>query len=321
MNEQIELTADIANELELKEESVKKINTFFSDIFKEKIQEETKEVKASASKNAEKIIDDIVSSTEQKIGVKKNDGEKHADYLKRVNLEVADNLSKQRKEVDDQKKDLEKKIKEGAGNDTFVKEFDELKGKYSTLQAKEADFDKLIGSGIVDEHKELVTNHTLLKSKVAFQSGVPGDLPKINEFERLERFRRAEQDINTRFNIEEKDGKLIYSDKLNEYKKHEPIDLIKNHEEIKAIYKQESNKTNGVSTTGQPTVAITGLSEPVPLKATNEIISELAEKKTISDSEGAINRAHPSYAPTFKKNHKLIKNASWGIKEKKQETA
>jgi len=71
-----------------------------------------------ANKNAERILDGVIGSTQSKTGFKleRNQGEKHAEYLLRFNDAY---LSDQKTSLENAKIELDKKIKEG-GTDPVV---------------------------------------------------------------------------------------------------------------------------------------------------------------------------------------------------------
>ena len=137
-----DITEEFATANGLSPEQVAAVKTYGSEFHTSSVAELKKGWDGEALKNAEGILDTVVSSTQSafKVDLPRNQGEKHAEYLIRLNTHV---LTSGQSKVNELKLDYEAKLKDFDGDKGTKEELETAKIKLDDAQKKLANYDDL----------------------------------------------------------------------------------------------------------------------------------------------------------------------------------
>lgn len=227
-----ELQKEFIETNKITDEQVKAFNTLTSDseaTIKKGYDETYKE---TANTNAENILKGAADKVNAITKIERKDKEKLAEYYTRAWTEwnttsLAD--------IAKQKTDLEAKLKAEPGNGELAKTMAVLEGKYSDLQKKEAEFDKLKESGVEQKYTDLQAAHVTMKEQVAFQSVLPKFAESVNDFEAAAKWKSFIDGVLKTSTIEMVDGEAVAVDKDNVHKTTPLKDLVAKDEKIQEL--------------------------------------------------------------------------------------
>lgn len=251
----VEFTEDFVKENGFSEEQVQALTGYVAP----KIDELKEELNGKALENAEGILDSVISTTQQKFEVElpREQGEKHADYLTRLNEHV---LSGSKSEVERLKSDYETKLKEFKGGDALKSELDEIKGKYNTALEKYANYDEMKEKA--DQFESLSQSNAALTRQVSYNSVKPNfpDTidPRIVRVEWSEFIERVEDKWIVGFDTEK--NKAIATEKDNPKNIVELSSLVEKDDELNKLTEERQQSGSGTKPASKEVV------EGVPFK-------------------------------------------------------
>lgn len=212
-----------------------------------------------ANENAERIIQGAADKVESITGIKREQGQKLADYLS-----VAGE-----KYLTGTKAELEKKMKEFSGDATLKAELDQVKAKLDELKQKEAKFADWEQNDYKTKFEETSQKMTAMERKVAFANIKPAFPETVNPYEARAKWGEFEKRITDKYEIRiSEDGEAMAVDKTNEYKVVKLSDLLKADKEITELVKAREVKGLGSGAKGNE--KIEGVPFEVPVNATPE---------------------------------------------------
>ena len=156
----MEFTEEFIETNGLSEEQVKAVNGFVQSEIVPNIK---KEYDGKANENAERIIDGAIKSTQEAFGIDipRNQGEKQADYLKRVLPSVfknkEDEIARKQKEIDD-------KLANFKGGEEYKAQLDKLNQEKDALLRQVAELEPL--KGYDEKYKEASEKLTSMQKPV-----------------------------------------------------------------------------------------------------------------------------------------------------------
>lgn len=294
----MELTKEVIEAAKLTPEQVAAVSEFGKGVIAREKGAVEDVWKVKANKDAEGILSGAASKVEETTKIKRNEGEKIADYLNRASSEF---LSSRQSELDKAKADYEKKIKD-ANPDALSKAYEELKAENDRIQKKYADYDTLKEkAGKADEYGQQLSG---LKLEVAFNGVKPSFPDTANKYEvaaKWDEFKKATLD---KYEIELVDGQPMAISKENKYVTAKLSDLVAKSTELSELTKGRQQGGTGGKEAGLETVE--GIPFQVPANATNDQISA-AVKKHLLESEKLIVTSQ-EYAKKFAEYYSKIKN-------------
>ena len=301
----MELSEDIIKKLELKEEAAKEINDFVRSKFEDTIATEKKTIeeqyKSKALENAEAILDSAAESVIKVTDIKRNKGERIADYHRRVSLEMADSFSKKEADLNKLRQEIEGKIKDGSGSEVLTKRLEKLEADYSELQKKEAAFDELIGSGVKESYDSLLSEHTTLKQNLAFNEVKPKFPEAANPYEVKAKWDNFKNNVLKDYDVKIIDNEPIAISKENQHKQVKLAELVAKDTDLTELQKVRSQ--NGFAS--KPilnSIEIEGV--PIPISSDRSKFHQDLEKYLV-EKEGL-----PVLSDAFSKRFSEINTAS-----------
>lgn len=311
------LTPEIIQQLGVKDDQVKDINTFIETskvspevekILHTGLLNLTAEIKKSydgkANENAENIIAGAAKKLTDVTGIQREQGEKYADFLVRAStkhFETKEHTLKQKQT------ELEEKIKNGDVSATVKKELEETKVKLQDLLKIEAEYEKV--KDLAVKYPELETKYNSMKISNAFGSVKPSFPATVNTYEAAAKWNEFVSGVQAKYKIEIVDNEAIAIDKENEYKTHKLSELVAKDENIQALIKGRVQEGPGYK---KPVQKIDGIPFAIPENATSAEIQKAIKEYLLNEQKLTIHSA--KYADEF---------AKWNseIYKKQQKTA
>jgi len=235
--------------------------TAIQDFGRDQIADAKQGFEGLANTNAEKILDGAATYTMEKLGIKdfaRNDGEKIGDFMGRLSTS---HFGTRDSELSKLKIELDKKIKEGGGDDKLKDAYAELETKLDDLNKKTADYDLMKENSEKYEgaNKELGG----LKLSVAFGEVKPNFPDTVNAFEASARWEAFKSEVLEKHTITIVDGKPMAVSKENEHSIKPLADLLKKDDEITKL--MEGRKQDGFNPKDKDTFSkIKGVPFDVP---------------------------------------------------------
>lgn len=182
-----------------------------------------------ANENANKIIDGAAANVEKLTGIPLNNGEKKADYLSRVGVEyVNKQLETEKSEVARLKSEYDQKLKGFDGNPEVQKQLADISEKYDTAQKRLAELEG------VEEYKgkyeELQGKYQTLNLETAFSAIKPAMKEGLNAYEFNARWNELKDSVLKDWNIVMVDGQPTGISKENQHKQKPLKELMTNEE-------------------------------------------------------------------------------------------
>jgi hypothetical protein len=224
---EFKITEEVVTELGITQEQAQKLaeygnNYIGAELPKVKLDIENQlrplietEYKGKANKDFEGIASGAFKSVEDRFGVKRNDGEKVADFLERVKSEVIkqpDNFN----------------VKE-------TKEYQELFANFDNSQKKLANFDEL--SEKASKFDEVSNRMTELIRNQAFLSVKPSKPQDVNQYEFEAKWKEFNERVLSEYDLVDESGKTIAVSKANHHEKHDLKDLLAKDANITELLK------------------------------------------------------------------------------------
>jgi hypothetical protein len=269
------LTPDIIQQLGVKDDQVKDLNTFIETakltpevekVLHTGLLNLTAELKKTydgkANENAENIISGAAKKLTDVTGVQREQGEKYADFLVRAS---AKHMEAKEAKLTARQAEPEEKIKNGNVSETVKKELEETKVKLQDLLKKEAEYEKI--KPIAEKYPELEKSFNTMKITNAFGSVKPSFPDTVNQYEASAKWNAFVAGVQAKHNIEIVDGEAIAIDKENQYKPFKLSELVGKDETIQALIKGRVQTGPGFK---KPEVKIEGIPFAVPENATSE---------------------------------------------------
>lgn len=276
------LTDEITKELNLTPEQVAGIKTpYESYIATEKAKWDTK-----ANTDAEGILTGAAAKIEETTSIKRNQGEKLADYYVRAGSEF---LSTQKTEVETLKADYALKLKEFNGGDATKAELQKAKDELDQALVKLADYDSLKEKA--DKYDPLETDYKTLKDKVFFQNEKPTFPETVNKYEAEAKWNEFVKNINDKYEKSfDENGVSILTSKENKHIVKKLSELIQSDENIKGLLEGRKQEGTG-GKSGHKSVGDLGVE--LPEKPTTEDISKAINEKLDKDGIPKMSKERP----------------------------
>ena len=258
-----------------------------------------------ANADAEGIIEGAVKSTLEITGIGREQGEKYAEYLKRVGpLYITGKLESAKRELESKKAELDEAIKTGKPDAMLQKNYDAMKERFDVLQAKEADFDRIKEADYENKYNELFQSHTTAQINSAFNSVKPAFPDSVNKYEAQAKWNEFVSKVKEKYNVEiDKDGIGRAIDKENKHKTYKLSDLVEKDKEIMSL--KTGRQQTGLG--ADPDVKLVDVKDvpfKVPENATpqqrNDAIREYLTKVL------KLNKISSEYAAKFTEYNKLL---------------
>lgn len=276
----MEFTEDFVKEHGLNEAQIAAIRTYGADYVSNQKKSWDDEQKESGNKYANGIIDGVVGPIEAETGLKREKGEKAADFLKRA---AGSHLATKTKELDDLKAEYAEKIKNG-GTDAALK---------TEIEAAKTEIDRL--KKIEAEYEPAKQELSALKLKVAFQGVKPTFPDSVNPYEAKAKWDEFMKETLDKYTIELKDDEPWAIDKENEHKRYKLSELKDKDKSLQDL--SQGRKQSGSGTTTVDLKTIEGVPFKVPSGATTEERSALI-RKHITEVE-KIDVVSPEFSKKF----------------------
>lgn len=266
------INEEIQTKLGLTPEQIEGIKPLYND----HLSTLQKEWDGKANTNAEGILTGAAVSVEKVTGVKRNDGEKIADYIQRSGGEF---LKSKESELTKLKSDYEEKIKGVKGNEALTAAFEEMKAEKEQLLKKYADYDKL--AEYASKVDELTSANNELTKRVTFGSIKPNFPDTVNPFEAKARWDEFVSSIEKEWDVKLVEGVPTAVNKENPYKTEKLEDLLKKDENINNLL--QGRQQGGTGAQQKDKTKIEGVPFEVPnnldLKEQTRLIQEQVSKE------------------------------------------
>jgi hypothetical protein len=258
----MELTQEQIAEIGLSEEQLPKLKT----LVETHVADLKKEWDGKANENAEKIIQGAADKVESLTGIKREQGQKLADYLSLA----GENYFKGTKSALEQKeRDLDRKLKEGGGDAALKTELEKVKNDLDILKQKEAQFADWEKNDYKGKYEETTQKMTQMELRVAFSNVKPSFPDTVNQYEAKAKWDEFQKNVTTTYNIKLNDeGEAIAVDKTNEYKIVKLADLVKTDKTISELAKGRA--ATGLGSGQKQNTTVEGVPFQVPENATSE---------------------------------------------------
>lgn len=256
----MEFQEDFIKTQELSETQMTAINKVVND--NEAVLQKTWEGKAN--ENAEGILHGATKAVEELTGIKHENGQKIADYLK-----IAGDgfLSGGKASLERSQKELDEKIKNAGTDEVLKAELVTAKEKIEGLQKVEAEHEEWIKGDFKNLFEKSSGELTTMKKQIAFSKVKPKFADGVNEYESATKWNNFESAILAKYEIRLDEQKVPhYFDKENEFKKGLLSDLVKENQDIQELVK--GRQQTGTGAGHKTDVKIEGLPFMVPENAT-----------------------------------------------------
>lgn len=296
------LTPDIIQQLGVKDDQVKDLNTFIETakltpevekVLHTGLINLTAELKKSydgkANENAENIISGAAKKLTDVTGIQREQGEKYADFLIRAS---AKHLEAKEAKLTARQAELEEKIKNGNVSETVKKELEETKAKLQTLLQIEAEYEKV--KDIAPKYTELEKSYNSMKIGNAFGSVKPSFPDTVNQYEAAAKWNAFVSGVQSKYNIEIVDGEAIAIDKENQYKTSKLSELVAKDETIQTLVKGRTQIGPGFK---KPVTKLEGIPFEIPENATSEERQKAIKEYLLNELKLPIHSA--KYAEEF----------------------
>lgn len=195
------------------------------------IAEQKKAWDTKANTDAEGILSGAASKIEEVTSIKRNQGEKLADFYVRAGNEF---LTNQKTEIETLKTEYAQKLKDFNGGDATKAELEKSKKDLDEALIKLADYDDIKAKA--DKYELLETEYKNLKDKVFFQNEKPTFPDTVNPYEAEAKWNKFVNNFNEKWEKTfDENGKSIAVAKDNPHLKKELKELISSDEDLKTL--------------------------------------------------------------------------------------
>lgn len=291
------ITEEIKTQLGLTDEQVNGIKP----LYETDIATKQKDWDGKANENAEKIIEGVIKTTQEKfkITLDRNQGEKLADYLDRLSG-VA--FSTVKTELETAKTEYANKLKDFKGDEATKEELRLAKEELDKAKQKYADYDELKSKA--DRVEPLETEYKNMKTQIAFQGVKPTFPDTVDEYRSAAKWGEFVKSVEEKYTIEIVEGVAICKDKENEYVTKKLKDLVAESEEITQL--MQGRKQQGSGAGQGEKIKVEGVPFEIPKDPTVEKRSELIKEHLMKEG---IDPASKDYSTKFKELNDKIRNA------------
>lgn len=230
------ITEEVKTSLGLTDEQIGGLKPLYEN----HIADKQKAWDAKANDNAENILSGAASKIEEVTKVKRDQGEKVADYIVRSSSAYNSSLSEELKTA---KAAYEQKLKDFKGDEATKAELDAAKAELDKAKQALAGFDDLKAKA--DKYDEASQALSGLKLSVAFRDVRPNKPEHVNEYEFKAKWSDFEKATLAKYNIEIVDGVAMAIDKDNQYKQVKLEDLVKQDTQISELLKEQKRGGHG----------------------------------------------------------------------------
>lgn len=270
----MELSAEIIDANKFTPEQVAAVKGFGESY----VAEQKKNWDGKANENAEKILEGVVTSTQKLTGIQEPrlQGEKHADYLLRINSKY---LETQKNELSTAKADLETKLREFKGGDILKSDLDKAQKAYDELLQKTADYDDIKKKAT--DYETVSTELSELKKGTAFRDVKPNFPDTVNTYESKAKWDEFVAKTLKTHDVELVDGVPMAISKENKYSIVSLESLVKADASISALATGRQQQGSG---------AAQAKGNPIEIEGVPFAVSEAA--KTDSKERGKLIDEH-----------------------------
>lgn len=269
----MELTAEQVKEIGLSDEQVKKVVSVVSEYestLKKTIDEEWK---GRANEQAEGILTGAAEKVEQLTGIKREKGQKIADYIHQSSELF---FKGQRSTLEKKQQELDEKIKNSGSDESTKKEYAELKEKFTELQKKEAIYSEYEKENYKEKYLEAKKTLSEQEQEIALNSVKPSFPATANAYEISGRWNEFKSDVLKKYDLK-KDGEIwVGVDKENQFKVVKLSDLVSQNKELTELTKGRS--ITGIGGSPKTEIDIEGVPFKVPENATSQERQQLIKE-------------------------------------------
>lgn len=221
------ITEEIKTTLNLNDEQIAGLKP----VHESYLAEQKKAWDTKANTDAEGILSGAATKIEEVTSIKRNQGEKLADFYVRAGNEF---LTTQKTEVENLKADYAQKLKDFNGGDATKSELEKAKKDLDDALIKLADYDDLKAKA--EKYEPLETEYKNLKDKVFFQNEKPTFPDTVNPYEAEAKWNKFVNSFNEKWEKTfDENGKSIAVSKENPHLKKELKELINSDEDLKTL--------------------------------------------------------------------------------------
>jgi len=271
------LKSEVLEQLGLDEEK--------SKVLLESVEEIESTLSASANTNAEGILNGVAVSVEKLTGIKREKGQKYADYLSSAsdNYFAGKTASLEKKEAD-----LEARLKSAGTKEGVAEELESVKEQLRVLKEQEAKFAEWEENDYKGKYEEATNELSSIKENSAFNAAKPKFPESANEFEINYKWDKFKTGIKEKYNLINKDGETYVQDKENEFKTYKLSEMVKKDADLNALL---NKKPDGLGSKGKKDVQLDGIPFTLPENASSieksTAIKEYLLKKGLSVTSDA----------------------------------
>lgn len=283
----MEITEEFATQHQLSPEQIAAVKTFGADYIANEKKSWDDKLKADGNEFANGIIEGVVAPIEKETGVKRDKGEKAADFLKRA---AGGHLAAKLAEVEALKVEYQEKIKNGGTDEALKGELAKAKEEIDRLKKVEAEYEPI--KGVAAQYKELEDKYGSLKLETAFTKVRPAFPDTVNPYEADAKWNKFKDEVLTKHDIEIVDGEPIAIDKENNHKRYKLAELAAANKDLSAL--SAGRQQGGSGTNPKEMTAIEGVPFKLPADASSEERNKairdyltVEKKMSITDSEYA----------------------------------
>lgn len=279
----MEIPAEIIQETGLTETQVAKVTEFV----KGQVAELETAWGAKANQNAEKIIEGAAKKVEDVTGIKREQGQKLADYL---SLASENYFKGKTSALETKEKELTEKLKNAGHSDTLVAELNQTKEQLDKLKIKEAVFTEWEQNDYKGKYEATSKELSGLKLDFAFTNVKPVFPETVNKYEAEHKWNEFKNDVLSKYEIQLNNGEAIAVQKGNEHITAKLADLITKNEDLTSLLKGKQN--NGFGSKPAKTVKIEGVPFEVPQEADSKQRTTLIKEYLASQGIAVTDRLY-----------------------------
>jgi hypothetical protein len=203
----MEFTPEFITEQNLTEEQVTAIKGFSNDYIAE--------IKGGASRNADKILDNVASGilTKHQLDIPRDKGEKYEDWMGRI---TDAKFETTKSSLETKIAEYDEKIKNTKGDETLKAEFEQTKAQLVEFQKKAAQVDEL--APYKEKYEQLSEKTSQLTIETAFNSVKPAFPETVNPYEAKAKWDEFTSGILNEWTPEKVDGEWMLINKENSFK-------------------------------------------------------------------------------------------------------
>lgn len=231
------ITEEIKTTLNLSDEQIAGLKPVHESF----IAEQKKAWDTKANTDAEGILSGAAAKIEEVTSIKRNQGEKLADFYVRAGNEF---LTNQKTEVENLKTEYAQKLKDFNGGDATKAELEKAKKDLDDALIKLADYDDLKAKA--DKYEPLETEYKTLKDKVFFQNEKPTFPDTVNPYEAEAKWNKFVNDFNEKWEKTfDESEKSVAVSKENPHLKKDLKELINADENLKTLLTGRNQQGTG----------------------------------------------------------------------------